>query len=60
MNKIGFKNFRKFQELDPLDLSPITFFVGENNAGKSTKLLRHKHTVQIYCTLISYLCIVGR
>lgn len=36
MNKIGFKNFRKFQELDPLDLSPITFFVGENNAGKST------------------------
>lgn len=36
MNQIGFKNFRKFQELPPLDLSPVTIFVGENNAGKST------------------------
>ncbi len=36
MNQIGFKNFRKFKELAPLDLGPITMFVGENNAGKST------------------------
>ena len=36
MNQIGFKNFRKFKELRPLDLSPVTIFVGENNAGKST------------------------
>lgn len=36
MNQIGFKNFRKFHELPPLDLSPVTIFVGENNAGKST------------------------
>ena len=35
MNQIGFKNFRKFKELAPLDLGPITMFVGENNAGKS-------------------------
>ncbi len=36
MNLIGFKNFRKFEELKPLELGPITIFVGENNAGKST------------------------
>lgn len=36
MNQIGYKNFRKFHELPPLDLSPVTIFVGENNAGKST------------------------
>lgn len=36
MNQIGFKNFRKFKELRPLSLSPVTIFVGENNAGKST------------------------
>lgn len=36
MNQIGFKNFRKFEELKPLELSPVTIFVGENNAGKST------------------------
>ncbi|MBE6244293.1 MAG: hypothetical protein E7108_02060 [Bacteroidales bacterium] len=36
MNQIGFKNFRKFQELPLLDLGPVTIFVGENNAGKST------------------------
>ena len=36
MNQIGFKNFRKFEVLRPLELSPVTIFVGENNAGKST------------------------
>ena len=36
MNQIGFKNFRKFQELPPQNLGPVTIFVGENNAGKST------------------------
>ena len=36
MNQIGFHNFRKFQSFPNLDLSPITIFVGENNAGKST------------------------
>ena len=36
MKQIGFKNFRRFQNLEPLDLSPVTVFVGENNAGKST------------------------
>lgn len=36
MNTIGFKNFRRFEELSPIELSGITFFVGGNNAGKST------------------------
>ena len=36
MNQIGFKNFRKFQELPPQNLGRVTIFVGENNAGKST------------------------
>lgn len=36
MRQIGFKNFRKFADFPPLDLAPITIFVGENNAGKST------------------------
>lgn len=36
MRQIGFKNFRKFENFPLLDLSPITIFVGENNAGKST------------------------
>jgi len=36
MQQIGFKNFRKFKEFPAMDLSPITIFVGENNAGKST------------------------
>lgn len=36
MNKIGFKNFRRFKDFPAIDLAPITFFVGENNAGKST------------------------
>ena len=36
MQTIGFKNFRRFEELTPLELAGITFFVGGNNAGKST------------------------
>jgi predicted ATPase len=36
MNSLGFKNFRKFVALEPLDLKGITFLVGRNNAGKST------------------------
>ncbi len=36
MNKIGFKNFRRFQNFNPLEYSGITFLVGRNNAGKST------------------------
>ena len=36
MKSIGFKNFRRFANLDPLQLGDITFFVGGNNAGKST------------------------
>ena len=36
MRKIGFKNFRKFEYFPSINLAPITFFVGENNAGKST------------------------
>lgn len=36
MKSIGFTNFRRFARLEPLELAPITFFVGGNNAGKST------------------------
>ena len=36
MNKIGFQNFRRFQNFAPLECGPITFLVGRNNAGKST------------------------
>ena len=36
MQTIGFKNFRRFEDLKPLGLSGVTFFVGGNNAGKST------------------------
>jgi predicted ATPase len=36
MNKIGFKNFRRFIEFKPLEYKGITFLVGRNNAGKST------------------------
>ena len=36
MRSIGFTNFRRFARLEPLQLAPITFFVGGNNAGKST------------------------
>lgn len=36
MKKIGFKNFRRFKELEPLELGEITMMVGKNNSGKST------------------------
>ncbi|MBL7766297.1 MAG: AAA family ATPase [Chitinophagaceae bacterium] len=36
MNKIGFKNFRRFKELKDLEYKGITFLVGRNNSGKST------------------------
>lgn len=36
MRQIGFKNFRRFEDFPSIDLAPITIFVGENNAGKST------------------------
>ena len=36
MNKIGFQNFRRFIDFQPIEYSGITFLVGRNNAGKST------------------------
>jgi len=36
MNKIGFKNFRRFLNFEPIAYSDITFLVGRNNSGKST------------------------
>jgi predicted ATPase len=36
MNRIGFKNFRRFKNFEPLEYKGITFLVGRNNAGKST------------------------
>lgn len=36
MREIGFHNFRKFEDFPSMNLNPITIFVGENNAGKST------------------------
>ena len=36
MRYIAFKNFRRFENLDPMWLAPISIFVGGNNSGKST------------------------
>ena len=36
MRQVGFRNFRKFSSFETIDFAPITIFVGENNAGKST------------------------
>lgn len=36
MIKIGFKNFRRFENFPVLELGEITLLVGTNNAGKST------------------------
>lgn len=36
INKIGFKNFRRFTDFPEIDLGDITILVGGNNAGKST------------------------
>lgn len=53
MDQIGFKNFRKFQELPPLDLNPVTIFVGENNAGKSTVVKALLATLDFLKTRVS-------
>lgn len=36
MNKLGFKNFRRFTELSPLSIGSLTLLSGGNNSGKST------------------------
>lgn len=36
MFKLGTTNFRKFENLNPLEIKPITFLVGRNNSGKSS------------------------
>lgn len=36
MEKIGFKNFRRFSELSPLPIGRLTLLSGGNNSGKST------------------------
>ena len=36
INRIGFKNFRRFTNFPEIDLGGITILVGGNNAGKST------------------------
>jgi len=36
MYKIGFHNFRRFKEFEPIEYKGITFLVGRNNSGKST------------------------
>ena len=34
--KIGFRNFKRFNNFHPVSLAPITIMVGTNNSGKST------------------------
>lgn len=36
MKKIGFNNFRKFENFPSIKLGDVTYLVGKNNAGKST------------------------
>ncbi len=36
MNKIGFQNFRRFENFQPIEYKDVTFLVGRNNSGKST------------------------
>lgn len=38
VEQVSFKNFRRFEDFPPLELGNINFFVGRNNAGKSTVL----------------------
>lgn len=38
MDKITINNFRKIKETWDINLSPVTFFVGTNNSGKSSVL----------------------
>lgn len=35
INKISFKNYKSFKELQYLELKPITILIGKNNSGKS-------------------------
>lgn len=39
-------NFRSFEKIENLQFSPITVFVGENNAGKSS-ILKAVHSIQM-------------
>jgi len=48
MNKIGFKNFRRFIDFEPIIYKDITFLVGRNNSGKST-------LVKAFILIIDYL-----
>lgn len=36
MNKLGFKNFRRFNDFPSLELRDVNILVGANNSGKST------------------------
>jgi len=38
MNKIGFENFRSFDDTGFIDIKPLTIFVGTNSSGKSSIL----------------------
>ena len=38
IQKVGFKNFRRFKNFPEMNLGDINIFVGRNNAGKSTVL----------------------
>jgi predicted ATPase len=38
INKISFKNYKLFKELQTLELKPITIVIGKNNTGKSAVL----------------------
>lgn len=54
MKQIGFKNFKRFKELGPLDLGKVTILVGANNSGKSTFLksilLAHENIIHLPLT----------
>lgn len=38
MFKFGIKNLRRLQNIEPIELKPITILVGRNSSGKSTFL----------------------
>lgn len=38
INKISFKNYKLFKEIQTLELRPITILIGKNNSGKSAVL----------------------
>ncbi len=58
MNKIGFKNFRRFIEFKPIEFNNITFLVGRNNSGKSTlvKAFLLIIILLVFLVLLDYLC----